>query len=243
MSHGLSSYFAGLLLVVCSGRVAQWQTNAQPQKTDHAENQSAPLKLIKSQNAPYPIDAFTKKIEGTVTVRIVVDSSGRVTDATPLSGPPELFQAALDSVKQWQCEPPAHAPVVTKAEVSYGWDDECPAATSDIGGVLSNGRLLDKDGKVVGAMDYDHDELPPYFAEDRKAGVARDMVLSLSLDERGKVKEVHVLKSLSSHLDEAAMETVRSWTFNLKDDGSNGARHDLQLQFSYRGYCSPRFLK
>jgi len=42
-------------------------------------------------------------------MEIVVDSSGKVSNAKALSGTPELFKAALDNIKQWQFEPPAHA--------------------------------------------------------------------------------------------------------------------------------------
>jgi TonB family protein len=205
--------------------------------------QGTALKLLKSPPAAYPGEAVRKQIEGKVVIKIVVDSSGKVSEAKALSGPPELLQAALDSAKQWQFEPPAHAPVVTTAEIGFGFSTECPAATSDRGAVSTNGQLLDKDGKVVGAMDYDHDDLPPYFNEDRKAGIAGEMDLSLNLDDQGKVKEVHILKSLSPHLDMAALETVSSWTFNLTNAPWDPVRHDLQLKLKYEGSCDPRWAR
>jgi outer membrane biosynthesis protein TonB len=64
------------------------------------------------------------------------------------------------------------------------------------------------------------------------------MVLSLSFDDQDKPKEIHVVKSLSPHLDEQALETVRAWTFHLKDPGVGDARKDLRLKFTYQGYCS-----
>jgi hypothetical protein len=52
----------------------------------------------------------------------------------------------------------------------------------DIGPLVgtANGRLLDKSGTVVATEDSDRDELPPYFNEDRKAGIEGDMVLALT---------------------------------------------------------------
>ena len=238
-ARGLFVFFAGLLLLACSPAVAQAQTEILSQERD--QPQAAVLKLLKSPPSAYPDEAVRKKIEGKVVMKIVVDSSGKVSDAKALSGPPELFQAALDNVKQWQFEPPAHAPVVTTAEISYGFGRNCPAATSDFGEVSTNGRLLDKNGKVVGTMDYDHDELPYYFEEDRKAGITGEMVLSLTFDDQGKLKEVHVLKSLSPHLDEEALQTVRTWTFNLTNTSSGVAHRDLQLKLSYEGSCGPHF--
>src|ERR1700683_4862892 len=181
--HGLSLFFVGYLLLVGSPGVAQAQTETLSHKLD----QSPALPLVKSPPSAYPAEAVREKIEGKVVIKIAVDSSGKVSDAKALSGPPELFQAALESVKQWQFEPPAHAPVVTTVQISYGFDRKCPAAASDRGDVTTNGRLLDKNGKVVGTMDYDHDELPYYFQEDRKAGIAGNMVLSLTFDDQGKL--------------------------------------------------------
>jgi TonB family protein len=180
-----------------------------------------------------------KQIEGTVVMKIVVDSNGQVSDAAALSGPPELFKAALDNVKLWQFEPPAHAPVVTTWQISFGLPKPCPGAIADMGVVITNGRLLDKSGKGVGTGGSDKDELQPYyFAEDRKAGIAGEMVLSLSFDDQGKLKDIHVMKSLSAHLDEQALKTVQTWAFHLKDAGLGDSRKDLRLKFKYEGYCS-----
>jgi len=230
-------FFAGLLVPTCSPAVTQAQAETLSQERD--QPQATALKLVKSPPITYPDEALRKQIEGKVVMQIVVDSSGKVSDAKAVSGPPELFQAALDNVKQWQFEPPSHAPVVSTAEIGYGFAKNCPAATSDRGSVITDGRLMDKNGKVAGKMDNDHDDLPYYFDEDRKAGIAGEMVLSLTFDDQGKLKEVHVLKSLSPHLDEAALETVRTWTFNLTNATPGVAHHDLELKIDYEGSCDP----
>ena len=89
------------------------------EKPENVEKQTPQLKLIKSPTVPYPEEALKKHIEGKVVLSIVVDANGKVSDAKVLSGAPELIQAAIDSVKQWEFEPPAHAPVITNAEVGY----------------------------------------------------------------------------------------------------------------------------
>lgn len=236
---GLSLFVLGLL--TGSPGLAQAQAEAPSQKLDEA--QRAALKVLKSPPSKYPDEAVLKHIEGRVVMEIVVDSSGKVSNAKALSGPPELFTAALDNIKQWQFEPPAHAPVVTTWEISYGFPKECPAASSDLGIVILDGRLLDKNGKVVGKIDLDLDESPYYPEEDRKAGIAGEMVLSVSFDDQGKLKEIHVLKSPSPHLDEIAIKTVRTWTFHLTNASSVDARHDLQFKIAYAGYCNPLDLR
>jgi len=122
----VKSYRLFTLVVVVALHVAtglsagQAQEGNQSQKQDRTSKQATELKLIKSTVAAYPEEALKKNIDGKVTLRITVDANGRVSDAKALSGPPELFPAALDCVKQWEFEPPAQAPAVTIAEISFG---------------------------------------------------------------------------------------------------------------------------
>lgn len=81
-------------------------------------------KLIKSPVAPISDEARKKNIEGKVELTVVVDKIGRVLDAKVLSGPPELYQVAIDSVRDWEFEPPAHPPVETKVEINFGYPKE-----------------------------------------------------------------------------------------------------------------------
>jgi protein TonB len=77
-----------------------------------------PLKITRPQ---YPQEAFVKKIEGTVIVEILIDSTGRVVRARIIQSVPMLDAAALQTVYQWIFEPAvkrgrpvptiAHAPV------------------------------------------------------------------------------------------------------------------------------------
>ncbi len=233
-------FFAVALHATNGQPTARAQNELPPQKQDSGQQRPLP-KLINSPLAPYPEEARKKNIEGKVRLSIVVGANGRVSDATPLSGPPELFQAAIDSARQWQFEAPVHAPITSPVEVSYGFDKECPGPVSDFGEVSGSGRLLNKKGKVVGVPDYDELTLPPYFEEDRKAGIVGKMLLSVSLYAGGTVKEVHVVKSLSLHLDEAAIKTVRSWKFKLVDPIGGDTLDDLQLLISHRATCKPQF--
>jgi TonB family protein len=149
----VKSYRVFPLVVVAALLVAnglssgQAQAGNQSQKRDGASEQATELKLIQSTVAAYPEEALKKNIEGKVTLRITVNANGRVSDAKALSGPPELFQAALDCVKQWEFEPPAHAPVVTIAEISFGHPKECPGPVSEFGEVSSSETLRSAKGR------------------------------------------------------------------------------------------------
>lgn len=62
-------------------------------------------KLLKMVRPVYPQDAFVKKIEGTVLLEILIDSTGRVTRVRIINSIPALDQAAIETVKQWVFSP------------------------------------------------------------------------------------------------------------------------------------------
>ena len=64
-----------------------------------------PPRIVKQTKPQYPQEAFIKKIEGTVTVEIVIDASGRVVSARVLRSVPLLDQAAVQTVYQWIFQP------------------------------------------------------------------------------------------------------------------------------------------
>ena len=105
-----------------------------------------------------------------------------------LSGPTELQSAALESVRMWQYEPPASGPVTETVEISYGFPKECPGPVSDQGDVEGSWRLRDLNGKVVAVADNDDAPPPRYLEEERKSGVAGELVLSVSLSSDGMSK-------------------------------------------------------
>jgi len=81
----------------------------------------SPPRVIKTPRPQYPQEAFVKKVEGTVIVEILIDSTGRVVRARILQSVPLLDAAALQCVYQWVFQPAvkhgrpvatiAHAPV------------------------------------------------------------------------------------------------------------------------------------
>ena len=53
----------------------------------------------------YPTLARQARIEGKVVIDAVIDIHGNVVNATVVSGPPLLLQAALEAVRTWRFEP------------------------------------------------------------------------------------------------------------------------------------------
>jgi protein TonB len=64
-----------------------------------------PPRAIKQVKPIYPQDAFIKKIEGTVIVEVLIDSTGRVARTRVIQSVPALDAAALQTVNQWVFAP------------------------------------------------------------------------------------------------------------------------------------------
>jgi TonB family protein len=212
-------------------------------KQENSTKQGAPPKLIYAPLATYPEEARKKGIQGKVTLSIVIDAKGNVSEAKELSGPEELVPATLAFVRKWKYEPPATAPAKATVEVSYGSRD-CPGAVSERGEIAWSWRLRNKNGETVAVVDGDAGPSPPYPEEERRAGAAGKMVLSVSLNADGRVKEIHAVNSVSPGLDKAVIDMVRGLKFKrCRDDrlcsgNPNAPMEDLRLEFDFRATCS-----
>jgi TonB family protein len=61
--------------------------------------------LIHRVRPLYPPAAKLNKVEGKVVLRAVINTEGKVTEASPMSGPQELIGAAVEAVKEWEYRP------------------------------------------------------------------------------------------------------------------------------------------
>jgi protein TonB len=64
-----------------------------------------PPKKVKDVKAVYPPVALARLLRGTVVIEATISAAGRVVDAVVLRSIPELDQAALDAVRQWEYDP------------------------------------------------------------------------------------------------------------------------------------------
>jgi TonB family protein len=227
------------LLLSCCLSAAQSQNESPTQ--ENSTNKAVQLKAIKTPVAPYPEKARQNSIEGKVTLSIIVDEKGKVSEAKVLSGPTELQSAALESVRMWQYEPPEVGPVTKTVEISYGFPKECPGPVSDHGEVEWSWGLRDLNGRVVAVADSDDAPPPHYLEEERKSGIAGKLVLSISLHSDGRVKEIRVVRSVSPALDMRTIDEVRTMKFRRLEADSAEPLEDLRLQFTFRATCNPRF--
>src|ERR1700733_13565815 len=226
--------------VAAHGQVAT-QTPAVAQKPQPSDaTRYARVNPIFSPMAPYPEEALKKGIKGTVLVTIDVDSNGFVTNVVPVSGAPELFQAAIDSAKQWKFNPPENPPIQVRYEITYDHPYECPGPISTMGEIMTGGYLETANGFKFSPEDLDFDYLLWYFnTKVRKTGVAGEIKLSITADADGRVKKVRVLKSLSPELDKATVKSARKWKFKVIKRSENSSQGDFGLSIYFRAECEP----
>ena len=74
---------------------------------------------------------------------------------------------------------------------------------------------------------------PAYTPEGRAAGIAGAVVLKVSIDETGIVRDVEILKPLPYGLDKAAADAVRQWIFApaTQDGRPNPTKMNITVQF------------
>jgi TonB family protein len=63
------------------------------------------LAVLHAPEPVYPDQALRDRVEGSVKLKVTIASDGAVAHAVPVSGPPLLRQAAIDTVRRWQFEP------------------------------------------------------------------------------------------------------------------------------------------
>jgi TonB family protein len=231
--------FLPLALLATPSVPATWAQSSPPSQTqDAATPEVARIKPIHSPTVPFPVEALEKHVEGTVLVNLKVEANGEVSEVKPLSGPPELYVAAIDSAMQWKFDPPAHA-VDVRYEINYFFskDKECPGAVSDRGEVLVSGRTPNKNGVVITFDNDDDGELLQDYNRVRKAGVSGDTVLSFRIGSDGKVKQVRVVKSLTRNLDRAALRSARKWKFTVQRGNPEFLPADFEFTISFRAIC------
>ena len=93
--------------------------------TAHAQDQQVPTSAVPPA---YPLAAKAKGLEGTVTLKAIIDETGAIQNLKIVSGPKELRQAAINAVAQWKYHPYMHngkpTPVDTTIIVNFTLGDK-----------------------------------------------------------------------------------------------------------------------
>src|SRR5947209_6784709 len=209
LNLSLAGFFAALVL---GGWLAihSFPLQGAPQEAGATLAESG-LRVTHKTPPQYPAEAKENHIEGDVTIKVQVDEHGLVSDAQALSGPEELRQAALTSVRQWtfatDSRVPGSAQVVIAFRLEPNGDTDQPfhAAQADgmrrirVGGNVQSSNLVTK-------------ITPIYPPEAKAARVQGKVRLNVLISEEGRVLDV-VLIDGEPVLAEAAIKAVRDWVY------------------------------
>ena len=165
----------------------------------------------------YPSAGLDAGMQGTVVVRAALDASGLVTAAEALAGPPALSTAAVENTRQWTFEPgPSSAVIVYRFEIEHG---RCNDDTRGLFRLTHQNLVVLTTSKgptrqlgvywmhVPGIGELGEAAYPPLAQSARIAG---PVVLSLTLDRRGKVTGAEALSGQPLVVP-AALAHARTW--------------------------------
>jgi TonB family protein len=200
-------------------------------------NQAQAAKLEEfAQAQPKAFTCPSPSDSGDVSLRIVIDTKGNVSEAKALSGPEKLMPAAEACARTWKYENPPSAPATKTVVIRYDWKD-CPAADSQRGQLQYSWGLRNRQNLVLAYVEGEQPPPLPYPEAERKAGRVGNMALSVSLNADGSVKEIHVLRGLSPELDKAVVDRLRPIKFKPVDGVYESQLQDLLFQIVFHAAC------
>jgi len=171
-----------------------------------------PPKIVKKVMPIYPKVCKEKGIEGTVILEATTDIHGNIQKVKILRpAHPALDKAAIEAVKQWKYEPYIKdgklRPVTFSITVSFKLAEEAKKKRKvelrepvRINVALKPPKLIKK-------------VIPEYPKECKEKGVEGTVILEATLDKKGNIKKVKVLKSAHPELDKSAIKAVKQWKY------------------------------
>jgi TonB family protein len=148
--------------------------------------------------------------EGAVGMCALVNERGKVDSVIPIAHQdknPELTQAALAAVKQWEFDPATKdgRPVPVRIDLNVRFEGAEPKATVldyyHVGCGIAPPR-------TIKAPD------PKYTKAARKAKIQGAVVLWLVVNAQGLPEHIRLQKSLDAGLDQCAVDAVQRWKFH-----------------------------
>lgn len=169
-------------------------------------------RLVHMVEPVYPDEARKMGIEGTVILECTTDKKGQVIHAKILRSIPQLDQAAIDAVRQWIYEPVVidgkPREIIFTATVRFDLKDKerkgGKIRESKKGAIVVKGDVVPP--KLIEMVE------PVYPDEARKKGIEGTVILECTVDEKGKIVDAKILRSVPG-LDQAAVDAVKKWTY------------------------------
>jgi TonB family protein len=198
--------------------------------------QAARQENLAKRALPKTFTCPSQSLLGDVSLRIVIDTKGNVSEVKALSGPEKLIPGAEACAKTWKYEKPPSAPATRTVLIRYETRD-CPGAESQRGELQFSWGLRNQANFVLAYIEGEQPAPPLYPEEERKAGKVGGMALSVGLNPDGTVKDVHVLRGLSPRLDNEMMDRLRPLKFKVLDGVSEQQLQGLLFQIIFHATC------
>jgi len=165
--------------------------------------------LPASKTAATPLDAActaedrANNFTGTVTLRLVVDETGKTHDVTVVKKlRKDLDKAAREAAKTWHFEPAMKDGKPVRVMINVETTFECGKQASEVS-VTTPPRAI-----------YTPDPQPPASKEARRAKINQLAVLWAALSEDGTVTDAKVQRSCgNAEWDQAAVDALKAWRF------------------------------
>lgn len=160
---------------------------------------------------------------------VVLDAAGHVAEARLVGAPatstlptdllPALQSArvaAIEAVRQWQFEPPVHAPMLIVTDVTVGggvgFSDLLERTDASLGTLATASRRPLRVGGNIRPPSKVLDVKPEYPQVALDADVSGVVILETTIGPDGVVREAKILRSIPL-LDQAAIAAVRQWRY------------------------------
>jgi TonB family protein len=165
----------------------------------------------------YPEDAKKEKLEGTVWLKVWIDESGRVTNATVQKSDTKVFEsAAVAAVKQWKFKPAIAKgkPVSVWVSIPFRFKLEEKGASAPVPG-MPKAKLeppvedlkVDKEPEALKQIN------PKYPQKALKDRIEGTVTTKLWIDDLGNVVTAKVAKTDNDIFNEAAINAGKQWKF------------------------------
>jgi TonB family protein len=186
---------------------------------------------IESYTTPplYSDDARRQGIEGVVTARAHVDTSGRLSQVRVVKGLGfGLDQNALVALRQWRFRPGTRggAPAATDVEI----DIEFTLRNETINALIANDMAT-----LVGPGITPPKAVRVVQLKAGPAGVRGTVALDVVLLEDGTPRIVRILRSLTPEADETAVRAFEQWRFSPAVKNGQPVKVRMNAEVNFRG--------
>jgi len=174
--------------------------------------------LLKRVAPIYPPLARQARIQGTVTLRIIISKTGDVRQLQLISGHPMLAPAAIDAVRQWKYKPyevnGEPVEVLTNVQLNFALTNNPPTVIqmkpAEQTAANPPRRIRVSAGVASGLLQ--HKVPPEYPREAREQNIQGVVILRANIDTQGNVYKLEVVSG-DPTLAAAAIDAVKQWKY------------------------------